>query len=73
VLDLNVTKTVEGSFVTAGEKTKGVEEAKRGLDSELVLERHVGGDRGTGGLLGRRKGGGGGDKGGDDDRLHCIC
>jgi hypothetical protein len=73
VLDLNVTKTVESGFVTAGEQTKGVEEAKRGLDSELILERHVGGDRGPGGLLSRGKGGGGGDEGGNDDGLHDVC
>jgi hypothetical protein len=73
VLDLNVTKTVEGGFVATGEQAKGIEESKRGLDTELVLERHVGGDRSPGGLLGRGKGSGGGDEGGNDNRLHDVC
>jgi hypothetical protein len=73
VLDLNVSETVEPFLVTVGNQAEGVEEAKRNLGTELVLEGHVGGDRGTGGILGRGESGGGGDDGGDDDRLHGGC
>ena len=61
VLDLDVTETVELDLVTIGDKAKGIEEAKRGLGAELVLE----GAKGGGGLagLGGGKGGGRADEG----------
>merc|ERR1719232_771190 len=65
VLDLNITETVELLLVTIGNKAKGIEEAKRRLCSELVLEGLDGGG-GTGRLLGWCEGTGGGDKGGKD-------
>jgi hypothetical protein len=70
VLDFNISETVELGLVTVGNKAKGIEETKRSLGTELVLESHVGGDRRTGRLLGRSKSNGGGDEGGSDDRLH---
>ncbi|KAL7523529.1 hypothetical protein ACHAWF_000556, partial [Thalassiosira exigua] len=68
VLDLHVTEVVETGLVGVLEQTEGVEEAKRGLGTELVLESIEGG----GDLASprRSKGSGGGDGGGDDDRLH---
>jgi hypothetical protein len=70
VLDLDGTEAVELLLVTIGDKAKGIEESKRSLGTELVFEGHVGGDRSTGGVLGRGEGGGTGDEGGDDDRFH---
>jgi hypothetical protein len=68
VLDLNETKTVETLLVGTVKKSKRIEESKRRLDTELILE----GVEGGGGLagLGRGEGGGGGDSGGKDDGLH---
>lgn len=59
-LDLDVTETVELVLVTIGNKAKRIEEAKRGLGTELVLEGTKGG-RGLAGL-GGGKGGGGADE-----------
>jgi hypothetical protein len=70
VLDLDGTEAVELLLVTIGDKAKRIEESKRSLGTELVFEGHVGGDRSTGGVLGRGKGGGTGDEGGNDDRFH---
>jgi hypothetical protein len=72
VLDLDVSETVELLLVTVGNHAEGIEEAKGSLGTELAIEAHVGGDRGTGRLLGRSEGSGGGDDGGDDDRLHDV-
>ena len=71
VLDLDVTETVETLLVGVIEESEGVEESKRGLDTELVLE----GGEGGGGLagLGRGESGGAGDEGGNDGRLHGCC
>ena len=68
MLDLNVTETVETILVGVVKEPKRIEESKRRLNTELVLE----GVEGGGGLasLGRREGGGGGNGGGKDDRLH---
>jgi hypothetical protein len=70
VLDLDAAKAVELLLVTVGDKAKGIEESKRSLGTELVFEGHVGGNRSTGGVLGRGEGGGTGDEGSDDDRFH---
>ena len=68
VLDLDVTKTVESLLVGIIEKSQRIEESKRRLGTELVLE---GGEGGCGlAGLGRGKGGSAGDKGGNDSRLH---
>ena len=69
VLDLNVTEALETLLVGIGEEAEGVEESKRGLDAELVLEGAEGGGGGLGDL-GGREGGGGGGEGGGDDKLH---
>jgi len=68
VLDLDVTETVETLLVGIIEQSQRIEESKRRLDTELVLESA----KSSGGLasLGRGEGGGGGDGGGKDDRLH---
>jgi len=68
VLDLDVSEAVEALLVGTIEQAEGVEEAKRGLGTELVLE----GVKGGGGLagLGRGEGGGGSHKGGDGGNLH---
>ena len=74
VLDFNVTKTVELVLVAIGNKSQRIEESKGSLGTELVLEGHVGGDRGTGSILGRSKGSSRGDEGGKDSRLHFdVC
>ena len=67
VLQLNVTKTVETLLVGIVKHAQRIEESKRGLGSELVLE----GVDGGGGLsnLSGSKGGGRGDGGGEDDRF----
>eukprot|EP00804_Cyclotella_cryptica_P006194 CCRYP_015289-RC/>CCRYP_015289-RC protein AED:0.24 eAED:0.24 QI:17/-1/0/1/-1/0/1/0/220 len=68
VLQLNITKAVETLLVSTIQQTKGIEESKRGLGTELVLE----GGEGSGGLasLGGGEGSSRGDEGGDDGRLH---
>lgn len=68
MLKLDETKTVELFLITIGNKAKGIEETKRRLGSESVLE----GLQGSGGssLLGRSESGGGGNKGGENGRLH---
>jgi hypothetical protein len=68
VLDLDVTETVELLLVTVGDQAEGIEESKRILGTELVLERLQAG--GGGGLLGGGESSGGGDKGGKDGGLH---
>ena len=70
VLDLDVPEAVEALLVLPGQLAEVVEEAEGGLGAELVLEGHVGGDRGTGGLLGRGEGGGASDEGCNDSELH---
>jgi hypothetical protein len=70
VLELDVTEALETLLVGVGEETEGVEEAKGGLDTELVLE---GGESGGGGtLLGGGEGGGAGNKAGEESELH-LC
>jgi hypothetical protein len=72
VLDLNVTETVEALLGAVSRKhTEGIEESKRRLGTELVLE----GTKRGGGLasLGRGEGGSAGDKGGNDGGLHFDC
>ena len=67
VLDLDVTEAVELFLVTIGNKAKGIEEAKRSLGAQFVLEGLQG--RGGGLLGGRGESGGGGDEGGENSRL----
>jgi hypothetical protein len=69
VLDLDVSEAVETFLVLSGELSEGVEESKRSLGTELILEGHAGGDRGLG-LGGRREGSSGGKEGGKNDELH---
>ena len=71
VLDLDVTKTFEASFIGSVQKTEGVEEAKWWLDTKFILEGVQGG--GLGSLLDRGECTGGGDKGGKDGGLHVVC
>jgi len=68
VLELDVTEAVEALLVSIIEQTKGVEEAKRRLGSELGLE----GIEGSGGLagLGGGKGGSRSHKGGESGNFH---
>ncbi|KAK1734406.1 putative chlorophyll a/b binding protein [Skeletonema marinoi] len=72
VLDLNITETVE-TFLgnVSGEQAEGIEESKRRLDTELILEGVQGGGGGL--VLGRGESGGRADKGSDDGRLHDGC
>jgi hypothetical protein len=56
VLDLDETETVELFLVTISDKAKRIEESKKSLVTEFVLESLVGGDRSAGRLLGRGKG-----------------
>ena len=68
VLELDVTETVETLLVGIIEQSQRIEETKRRLGTELVLE----GVESGGGLasLGRGKSGGRADKSSDDGRLH---
>ena len=68
VLDFDVTKTVEALLVGAIEHAEGVEEAKRSLGTELVLE----GGEGGGGLagLGGGEGSGRAGKSSEGNNLH---
>mmetsp|Transcript_12007 Transcript_12007/g.15663 ORF Transcript_12007/g.15663 Transcript_12007/m.15663 type:complete len:246 (+) Transcript_12007:94-831(+) len=68
VLDLDVSEAVESLLVSLIEESEGVEEANRGLDTELTLESV----KSSGGLAGldRGEGSGGGGKGGEDGKLH---
>jgi hypothetical protein len=71
VLDLDVTKTV-GSFVTAGEQTKGSEEAKRAWtrarpSDTMVAEPWYRRTAGPEAKQRRQR------KGGNDDGLHGVC
>jgi hypothetical protein len=69
VLDLNVTETVETLLcAVSGEHAEGIEESKRRLDTELILEGVQGGGGGL--VLGRGESGGRADKGSDDGGLH---
>jgi len=70
VLDLDVSEAVKLLLVTISDKAKGIEEAKRRLGTEFVLEGHIGGNRGTGRLLGRGKGGGTSEERGKNSELH---
>jgi len=72
VLDLDVSEAVEAFLVLAGELSEGIEEAKRSLGTEFILEGHAGGNRGLG-LGSRRKGSSGGKEGGKNDKLHGCC
>ena len=69
MLELDPAEVIELLLACVLHVTKGVEESKRGLDTELVLEGAEGGGGGLGDL-GRREGGGGGGEGGGDDKLH---
>ncbi|KAL7441839.1 hypothetical protein ACHAXH_005689 [Discostella pseudostelligera] len=68
VLDLDISETVEALLVGTIEHAKGVEEAKRSLGTELVLE----GGEGGGGLatLGGGEGSGRAGKSSDGDKFH---
>ena len=71
VLELDVTEALETLLVGVGEEAEGVEEAERGLDTELVLEGRESGGGGT--LLSGGEGGGAGDKAGEESELHfCV-
>jgi len=72
VLDLDVTEAVELLLVAIGNKAEGIEESKGSLGTELTLESHVGGNRGTRVLRGRGEGGGGGNEGGGNSELHDV-
>ena len=69
VLDLDVTEAIEAILVFTGELSEGIEESKRRLGTELVLEGHAGGD-GRLGLGSRREGSRGGEEGCKDNELH---
>mmetsp|Transcript_13767 Transcript_13767/g.30769 ORF Transcript_13767/g.30769 Transcript_13767/m.30769 type:complete len:220 (+) Transcript_13767:231-890(+) len=68
VLDLNISETVELFLVTVFNESKRIEESKRRLGPEFVLE----GANSSGGglLLGRGESSGGGDEGCEDSRFH---
>ena len=69
VLDLDVSEIVESFLVDITvEESEGIEESKRGLGTELVLEGLDGG--GGSSLLDRGESSGGGDEGGEDGRFH---
>jgi hypothetical protein len=70
MLDLDVTEAIESFLggITA-EQAKRIEETKRRLGTELILERILEGG-GVGGLLRRSESGSGGKKGGNDCKLH---
>ncbi len=69
VLDLDVSETVESFLVDITvEESEGIEESKRGLGTELVLEGLDGGGGSL--LLNRGESSGGGDEGGEDGRFH---
>jgi hypothetical protein len=68
VLDLDVSEAVELLLVTIGNKAKGIEESKRSLGTEFILESLQGSAGGS--LLGRGESGGRGDEGGKDGGLH---
>ena len=71
VLELDVTEALETLLVGVGEEAERIEETKRGLDTELVLEGRESRARGT--LLGRSECGGAGDKAGEESELHfCV-
>ena len=70
VLELDVSKTIEGLLVSAVKESKWIVESKRRLSAELTLECVECG-RGLAGLGGGKRGGGG-DGGGEDDGLHCF-
>jgi hypothetical protein len=71
VLQFDESEAVELFLVTVSDKAERVEEAKRGLGAELVLESHVHGS-GGGLLLGRDESRSGGDEGGGDNSLHIF-
>ena len=69
VLDLDVSETVESLLVDITvEESQRIEESKRRLGTEFILEGLDGG--GSGLLLGRGESSGGGDEGGKDGGLH---
>ncbi len=68
VLDFDVSETVELFLVTIGNKAKGIEETKRSLGTEFVLESFEGG--GGSFLGGRSESSGGGKEGGENGGLH---
>ena len=70
VLDLDVTKTFEASFIGFGQKSEGVEEAKWWLNTKFALESVQAG--GGSSLLDRGESTGGSDKGGKDGGLHVV-
>jgi hypothetical protein len=62
------------STVRRRSNSKGIEESRRSLSTDLAFKDHVGGDR-SAGSLGWVEGGSTGDEGGKDDELHfdyCI-
>jgi len=68
VLDLDVTEAVEALLISIIEESKGVEESKRGLGTELRLEGVKGGSGLSG--LGGGESGGRAEEGGEDSELH---
>ena len=75
MLDLNISEAVELLLVAISNNSKRIEESKGSLGTKFVLEGHVGGNRGLGGVLRGGEGGGRGDEGGDDGSLHfeSVC
>jgi hypothetical protein len=71
VLEFDETESLEPSLISVLEQIKRVVESEGFHGTNLVFERHVGGDR-TGRLLGRSEGSRRSDDGGDDDRLHGV-
>ena len=68
VLELDVTEALETLLVGVGEEAERIEETKRGLDTELVLEGRESGGGGT--LLSGGEGSGRTGEGGEDSELH---
>mmetsp|Transcript_9470 Transcript_9470/g.20113 ORF Transcript_9470/g.20113 Transcript_9470/m.20113 type:complete len:83 (+) Transcript_9470:789-1037(+) len=68
MLDLDVTEAIEALLVSIVEESKGIEESKGGLGTELGLE----GVEGSGGLssLGGREGSGRAEEGSENGELH---
>ena len=67
---LGVSKTVKRLLITVSNKAERIEKSQRGLGTELLLERHVHGDRGPRSLLRRSESSGSGNERCGNDSLH---